>query len=90
MDCSCRKPRPGLLLKAGHALDLDLAASFMVGDRLTDLQAGHRAGCRGIWVQTGHHADQPIETREPLDPNVPVAHICDTLAAAATWILEVS
>lgn len=87
-DCACRKPRPGLLLKAAEDLDLDLEASYMVGDRPTDLQAGHRAGCRGIWVQSGRHADGPIETAEALDPGIVPACVCTSLAEAAAWILE--
>lgn len=88
MDCSCRKPRPGLLLQAARDLDLDLPASFMIGDRPTDLQAGNRAGCRSIWLKTGCHADKPIETLEPLDPVVKATFVCDGLGAAADWILE--
>jgi len=88
LDCACRKPRPGLLLRASQELDLDLSASFMVGDRPTDLQAGSKAGCRGIWIQSGRHAEQPIETPEPLDPEVTASFVCDTLLTAANWILE--
>lgn len=44
-DCDCRKPKPGLLLRAAAELDLDLAASAMIGDGLRDLEAGRRAGC---------------------------------------------
>lgn len=88
MDCFCRKPRPGLLLQAAAALGLDLAESFMVGDRLTDLQAGHHAGCQAIWAQTGRHLDEPIETSERMDATVPVAFVCNSLAHGATWILE--
>lgn len=46
--CSCRKPEPGMLLQAARDLDLDLAHSWMVGDRDSDLEAGKRAGCRSI------------------------------------------
>jgi D-glycero-D-manno-heptose 1,7-bisphosphate phosphatase len=88
MDCPCRKPRPGLLLRAAQDLHLDLSTSFMVGDRPTDLQAGARAGCRTVWVQTGRHGDKPIETAERLEPMSPPAFVCDTLIAAAGWILE--
>lgn len=52
-DCDCRKPRPGLLLRAARELDLDVAASFMVGDRWRDLEAGARAGCRTFFVDAG-------------------------------------
>jgi len=47
-DCGCRKPKPGLLLQAARDLDLDLAGSYMIGDGLTDVQAGRAAGCRTI------------------------------------------
>ena len=46
--CSCRKPSPGMLIKAATELTLDLARSFMIGDRPTDVEAGRRAGCRSI------------------------------------------
>ena len=45
-DCYCRKPKPGLLHRAADELTLDLAASIMIGDRDTDVQAGVEAGCR--------------------------------------------
>lgn len=57
-DCSCRKPAPGMLLKAAQELDLDLAHSWMVGDSLRDLQAGEAAGTRSILVRTGKGQEQ--------------------------------
>jgi len=45
-DCACRKPKPGLLLEAAREFNIDLGASFMVGDRWRDIAAGHRAGCK--------------------------------------------
>jgi transaldolase len=44
-DCPCRKPRPGLLFEAARRFDLDLAESYMVGDRGSDIEAGRAAGC---------------------------------------------
>lgn len=52
--CACRKPRPGMLRRAADELGLDLAASWMVGDRVTDLQAGAAVGCRTVLVRTGN------------------------------------
>lgn len=49
--CACRKPEPGLLIRAGVELELDLTSSWMIGDRETDCEAGRRAGCRTIQVQ---------------------------------------
>ena len=50
VDCDCRKPRPGMLLRAVQELALDLKSSWMIGDNLTDVQAGHRAGCRTVLI----------------------------------------
>ena len=85
--CECRKPRPGLLLRAAREHNLNLRASFMVGDRITDIIAGARAGCRTVLVQTGKHQEPPIETAEPLDESVQPDHVCADLKAAAEWIL---
>src|SRR5215472_16152338 len=49
-NCSCRKPGPGMLLKAAERMCLSLEDSFMVGDGLTDIEAGHRADCRTIFI----------------------------------------
>ncbi len=51
--CDCRKPAPGLLLRAAEELRLDLARSYMVGDTLKDIEAGTRAGAKGILGRTG-------------------------------------
>ena len=52
--CECRKPKPGMLLQAARELGIDLARSWMIGDRRTDLEAGAAAGCRTILVRTGY------------------------------------
>ncbi len=52
--CTCRKPLPGMLLQAATDLGLDLEASYLVGDKVSDLQAALNAGCRAILVQTGY------------------------------------
>jgi len=46
IDCDCRKPKPGLLLRAARELDIDLARSFMLGDSPKDIEAGLAAGCQ--------------------------------------------
>ncbi len=65
VECQCRKPRPGLLTRAAAENDLDLGRSFMIGDRLTDVAAGHRAGCRTMLLETGQHLAPPIQTVDP-------------------------
>jgi D-glycero-D-manno-heptose 1,7-bisphosphate phosphatase len=57
--CQCRKPQPGLLLRAAQQLDLDLARSFMVGDRWRDIEAGRRAGCGTFFVDLGYDEAAP-------------------------------
>lgn len=50
--CNCRKPEPGLILKASRELGIDTSRSWMIGDKEIDLEAARRAGCRGIRVPT--------------------------------------
>jgi len=57
-ECGCRKPLPGMLQQAALDLDIDLAASFMIGDKLGDVEAGLAAGCTSLLVLTGHGSDQ--------------------------------
>ena len=52
LKCDCRKPKPGLLLKAARDLDIDLNHSFMVGDGITDVQAGQSAGVQTLFVSS--------------------------------------
>lgn len=57
VDCECRKGKPGLLLQAAKELNIDLPHSFMIGDKLADIQAGTAAGCRTYLVKTGYGKD---------------------------------
>jgi D,D-heptose 1,7-bisphosphate phosphatase len=54
VNCSCRKPNPGMLLKAAEDFVLNLKRCWMVGDKLSDIEAGKRAGCKTILVLTGY------------------------------------
>ena len=78
-DCACRKPAPGLLVDAAKEYGIDLANSFMIGDRWKDIEAGQRAGCKTIWI------DRSYQESEPKTPaNVRVF----SLGEAALWILK--
>ncbi len=57
--CDCRKPSPGLLLRAARELRLDLDSSFMVGDRWRDVEAGRRAGCQTFFIDWGYAEKSP-------------------------------
>ena len=52
--CDCRKPKPGMILKAKNEFDLDLEKSFVIGDRWKDIQAGEKAGCTTIFIDYGY------------------------------------
>ena len=53
-DCDCRKPKPGMLLRAAKELGVDLAQSWMVGDRWRDVDCGQAAGCRTVFIDRGY------------------------------------
>ncbi|RTL60509.1 MAG: HAD family hydrolase [Hyphomicrobiales bacterium] len=58
--CTCRKPKPGLLVDAARDLSVDLSASFMVGDRWRDIDAGTAAGCSTVFIDYGYTEPRPI------------------------------
>jgi D-glycero-D-manno-heptose 1,7-bisphosphate phosphatase len=88
LPCECRKPRPGMLLRAARELDLDLSASTMIGDRLSDVTAGRRAGCRTVLVETGMHAAPPIESPDDPVPAAAPDHVAADLSAAVDIVLS--
>jgi D-glycero-D-manno-heptose 1,7-bisphosphate phosphatase len=59
-NCFCRKPKPGLILEAAAEGDIDLAGSYVVGDRWRDVEAGRAAGCLTIFVDYGYVQDGPL------------------------------
>lgn len=76
--CDCRKPKPGLLVRAAARDGIDLSRSFMVGDRFRDVEAGNAAGCRTVLVGNGY--GEPFKCQ----PDVAVR----SLTEAADWILR--
>lgn len=64
--CDCRKPAPGMLLRAAREHGLHLERSWMIGDILDDIEAGHRAGCRAVLVNNGNETEwKPGPLRRP-------------------------
>ena len=57
-ECDCRKPKPGMILKAKQKYNIDLQNSFMVGDTLIDIEAGLAAGCKTVLVLTGYGMEE--------------------------------
>jgi D-glycero-D-manno-heptose 1,7-bisphosphate phosphatase len=86
--CACRKPRPGMIGQAAQEHGIDLRASFLVGDRMSDIAAGSAAGCRTVLVTCGRHDAPPIVTVDPLDPSCRPDYTCPDLQTATTWILS--
>jgi D-glycero-D-manno-heptose 1,7-bisphosphate phosphatase len=52
--CDCRKPKPGMLLRAAAASAIDLEKSFLIGDRWRDVDCAHAAGCRAVFIDHGY------------------------------------
>jgi len=82
--CECRKPKPGMLLQAASDLSLDLARSFLVGDRWLDIEAAHAAGARGVLVRTGYGAVDADQPKPGLEPALVAANLMD----ATSWLLR--
>jgi D-glycero-D-manno-heptose 1,7-bisphosphate phosphatase len=82
VECDCRKPKPGMLLAAADDLGLDLAASWMIGDRVSDLEAGAVAGARTILVRTGFgsRVDVAALDRAGLNLDLVAADLADAVA----------
>jgi D-glycero-D-manno-heptose 1,7-bisphosphate phosphatase len=76
--CDCRKPKPGMLLRAAANYTINLKGSFLIGDRWRDIDCAHAAGCRAVFIRHGY--------REPLreKPDFAVA----TFSEAVAIILE--
>jgi len=76
-QCACRKPEPGMILQAARELGIDLAQSVMVGDKVSDVEAGRRAGCATVLIAP-----------EPPAAPVPAADVAlPDLPALAAWLL---
>ncbi len=84
-DCDCRKPRPGMLLRARDEVGIDLARSYVVGDSMRDIEAGHRVGATTVLVMTGYGRGE-LEYRSDGWKHHP-DHIAEDLMDAVEWIL---
>lgn len=85
-ECDCRKPGTGMLEQAARELDIDIRASFVVGDKWSDVELGQRARAHSILVRSGFAPDDPGNVRpERLnDPDL----IAETINEAIEWILK--
>jgi D-glycero-D-manno-heptose 1,7-bisphosphate phosphatase len=85
-DCDCRKPRPGMILRAAREHAIDLSGSYVVGDSVVDIEAGAAAGLPGVLVLTGYgrglleHQKHRFKTQP--------AHVAEDLPGAVRFILS--
>lgn len=82
IECDCRKPNAGMLLKAASEHNIDLNSSWMIGDILNDVQAGNAAGCTSILIDNGN------ETEWVMDENRKPAYTVKNFKEAAELILQ--
>lgn len=82
LDCECRKPKAGMLMRAAADLKIDLPASWMVGDILNDVEAGNKAGCRTVLINNGNETEWiSNEHRKP-------AYTAKNILEATNYILN--
>jgi D-glycero-D-manno-heptose 1,7-bisphosphate phosphatase len=73
-NCTCRKPKPGLLLEAAQEREIALSESWMIGDRWRDLEAGRAAGCRIVFIDHGY-----ANEKRPRDPDFVVTSLIEAV-----------
>ena len=87
VSCDCRKPGPGMIRQAERRFEIDLARSFVVGDKWTDIGMARSVSARGILVRTGYG---DLELRRRGENVPPAAHVAADLMEATSWLLRAS
>jgi len=80
-NCDCRKPKPKFLFDAAREYSIDLARSYMIGDRVTDVRCGQNAGTRSVLVLTG--GGREAQAKGEITPD----YVAADVGAAVDWIL---
>ena len=81
-ECECRKPSPGMIIRAAKEKGIDLGRSSMIGDKPSDIEAGRRAGVKTVLVLTGLGTESKDKLERPTD------RVASDLADAAAWIID--
>ena len=84
IECDCRKPQPGMIREAQRRFEIDMARSYVIGDKALDVELASRAGARGILVRTGY-GEGEVARRGGTVPGA--VHVAANLLEAASWIL---
>ncbi len=82
VSCTCRKPMPGMLFRAAHEHGIDLAASWMIGDILNDVEAGRRAGCRTVLIDNGNETEWKMSAHRAPHLTAPDLYVAATMIAS--------
>lgn len=84
MDCDCRKPKTGMIKSASKDLKIEVGDSYVVGDKIIDIELAHKAGAKGILVMTGYGREElkALGNERGVWPD----HIADDLYDAVKWI----
>ncbi len=85
-DCDCRKPKLGMIRRAEKEHSVDASRSYMVGDKISDVEFGRKAGCKSILVLTGYGKGELEYHRDKLDREPD--YIADDILDAAKWIVK--
>lgn len=85
IECECRKPKPGMLLKGAEEFQLDLRNCFVVGDSVVDMQAGNAVGATTILVQTGYGTKALATCAEQ---QIPIAFVAESVVDAIDFIVD--
>jgi len=85
-ECDCRKPNTGLIKKAKAELDIDMETSYVIGDRLLDIEFAHNANLPGILVLTGYGKGESKYSMP--HKSITPAYVAENLLRAVQWILE--
>lgn len=84
-ECDCRKPKAGLIQQALQDFrEIDLKKSYVIGDKLCDIELAKNAGCRGILVKTGYGSQLAEEVQNSIKPDF----IAETIEEAVNWLLQ--
>ena len=81
--CDCRKPKPGMILRAARELDIDVGRSFVVGDRWLDVEMGRAVGATTVLVKTGYGLED-----DDRPDGLEADRVANSLMDAAGWILR--
>lgn len=80
LNCNCRKPETGMILRAGEEFGIDLSCSYMIGDRATDILCGQRAGMKTILLESGYGTGR-------LEQEVTADYVKEDLRQAIDYLL---